>query len=92
MIYFGREFCPAKGHDSRACPICSFAVHGDASPSREAAPASPQKGIVFYSDRVAQLQGSPELTLSSSKKKRDAEVEAEAVVPDGAKKTKRVKR
>lgn len=23
MIYFGREFCPAKGHDPRKCPICS---------------------------------------------------------------------
>ncbi len=23
MIYFGRAYCPAKGHDPRACPICS---------------------------------------------------------------------
>jgi endonuclease III len=25
MIYFGREHCPARGHDPAACPICSWA-------------------------------------------------------------------
>ncbi len=25
IIYFGREYCPAKGHDASACPICSWA-------------------------------------------------------------------
>jgi len=25
IIYFGREFCPARGHDLSACQICSFA-------------------------------------------------------------------
>jgi endonuclease III len=24
MIYFGREYCPAKAHDPQACPICSM--------------------------------------------------------------------
>lgn len=23
IIYFGREYCPARGHDPQACPICS---------------------------------------------------------------------
>ncbi|HLT73698.1 MAG TPA: endonuclease III [Ohtaekwangia sp.] len=23
IIYFGREYCPARGHDWKACPICS---------------------------------------------------------------------
>lgn len=23
IIYFGREFCPARGHDKSTCPICS---------------------------------------------------------------------
>ena len=23
IIYFGREYCPARGHDPRICPICS---------------------------------------------------------------------
>lgn len=23
IIYFGREYCPARGHDPRECPICS---------------------------------------------------------------------
>ncbi len=26
IIYFGREYCPAKNHDLSACPICSFAA------------------------------------------------------------------
>jgi endonuclease-3 len=26
MILFGRELCPARGHDPAACPICSFAA------------------------------------------------------------------
>jgi endonuclease-3 len=25
IIYFGREYCPARGHDASACPICSWA-------------------------------------------------------------------
>jgi endonuclease-3 len=25
MIYFGREYCPARGHEPRECPICSWA-------------------------------------------------------------------
>lgn len=25
IIYFGREYCPARGHDPAACPICSWA-------------------------------------------------------------------
>ncbi len=24
MIYFGREYCPARGHEVRGCPICKF--------------------------------------------------------------------
>jgi endonuclease-3 len=26
MIYFGREHCPARGHDLASCPICSWAA------------------------------------------------------------------
>jgi endonuclease-3 len=26
IIYFGREHCPARGHDLAACPICAFAA------------------------------------------------------------------
>jgi endonuclease-3 len=26
LIYFGREHCPARGHDLEACPICSWAA------------------------------------------------------------------
>ena len=23
IIYFGREYCPARGHDPTECPLCS---------------------------------------------------------------------
>jgi endonuclease III len=26
IIWFGRDYCPAKRHDLTACPICSFAA------------------------------------------------------------------
>jgi len=26
IIYFGREYCPARNHDRAACPICSWAA------------------------------------------------------------------
>ena len=26
IIYFGREYCPARGHDAAECPICSWAA------------------------------------------------------------------
>jgi len=26
IIYFGREYCPARGHDPANCPICSWAA------------------------------------------------------------------
>ena len=26
IIYFGREYCPARGHDLTKCPICSWAA------------------------------------------------------------------
>jgi endonuclease III len=26
IIYFGREHCPARGHDPEACPICAWAA------------------------------------------------------------------
>lgn len=38
MIYFGRQYCPARNHDMRACPICSWAATGRGA--RQAAAAS----------------------------------------------------
>ena len=26
IIFFGREYCPARGHDLSTCPICSWAA------------------------------------------------------------------
>ncbi len=36
IIYFGRSFCPARGHDADACPICSWAM-SEAAKRRERA-------------------------------------------------------
>jgi len=33
LIYFGREYCPARGHDPRECPICSSAGVSPAGPA-----------------------------------------------------------
>ena len=38
IILFGRTHCPARGHDLRACPICSWAA-SQARIAREMAPA-----------------------------------------------------
>ena len=65
MIYFGREFCTAKAHDSRSCPICSLVCHGVQLDPKQATTASPSKGIVFYSDRKSVLSVMPDLTLVS---------------------------
>jgi len=36
IIYFGREYCPARGHDPNQCPICSWAT-SPRSPTRQTA-------------------------------------------------------
>ncbi|MCU0669029.1 MAG: endonuclease III [Myxococcota bacterium] len=32
IIYFGREQCPARGHDAKECPICSWAAPRGSAP------------------------------------------------------------
>jgi endonuclease III len=34
IIYFGRAYCPARGHDAQACPVCSWAM-SEAAKRRE---------------------------------------------------------
>jgi endonuclease-3 len=36
LIYFGREHCPARGHDPAVCPICAWAAVGRRAVSRGA--------------------------------------------------------
>jgi endonuclease-3 len=35
IIYFGRRYCPARGHDPAQCPICSFAGRKSAPRARK---------------------------------------------------------
>jgi endonuclease-3 len=37
MIHFGREHCPARGHDAAACPVCSWAAPRRARAARATA-------------------------------------------------------
>ena len=43
IIYFGREYCPARGHDLSCCPICSWAATKKRI-RQEAAGATRKKG------------------------------------------------
>jgi len=42
IIYFGREHCPARGHDPASCPICAWAS-GRRRSAEKIAPALPGK-------------------------------------------------
>lgn len=49
LIYFGREHCPARGHDASRCPICSWAGPGagrDTASGVRKKRASPQKASI----------------------------------------------
>ena len=46
IIYFGREHCPARGHDLAACPICSWAAsraHAARERARATRPSAPRR-------------------------------------------------
>lgn len=47
IIYFGRRYCPARGHDLSGCPICSWA----ASKRRVAAESAARGGSARRHDR-----------------------------------------
>eukprot|EP01039_Chlorochromonas_danica_P015384 gene15384-18074_t len=72
MIYFGREFCPAKGHTPAQCPVCSWVNSAGRTlrtPPADLTSFSPQKkakGLVYYGDRRDELEGDPSLAVYSS--------------------------
>lgn len=43
IIYFGREHCPARGHDPRCCPICSWVAPRRRRPSPTADRPAPTR-------------------------------------------------
>jgi hypothetical protein len=66
MIYFGREYCPAKSHVPSECPVCSWVTSSTKNPPTDLSTFSPQKrakGLVYYHDRRDELQGNPSLAL-----------------------------
>ncbi len=44
IIYFGREHCPARGHDLAACPICSWAATKKRIAEQSAKPTKSRSG------------------------------------------------
>lgn len=72
MIYFGREYCAAKVHTPAECPICSWVNSSGKfakTPPADFVSFSPQKrakGLVYYSDRIDELQSNPSLAVYSS--------------------------
>lgn len=68
MIYFGREYCPAKDHQSSECPICSWVNHPNRSPPvsfDSFRKHSKNKGVIFYADRMSELATNPSLVTLS---------------------------
>ena len=58
MIYFGREYCTAVNHDNKNCPMCSWVKSKTKDPPTEYhiyTPMKEKKGIVFYSERVKEI-------------------------------------
>lgn len=67
MIYFGREYCTAKLHEAKDCPICSWVNKKDGQPSELTSftPKKKSKGILFYEDRTSELQEKPHLARAA---------------------------
>ena len=60
MIYFGREYCTAVNHENKNCPMCSWVRSKTKEPPEQYhmfTPMKEKKGIVFYSDRVKEING-----------------------------------
>jgi endonuclease-3 len=58
LIYFGREHCPARGHDFSACPICDWAA-SKACIAREARAAARPRRRGAVRSRAAGRSGTP---------------------------------
>ena len=58
LIYFGREYCPARGHDFAACPICAWAA-SKARIAREAGAGVRPRRTQAARNRSAGRSGAP---------------------------------
>ena len=63
MIYFGREFCQAKLHQNKDCPICCIIHSTDeeklklgCNKPKMASTLKQGKNILYYSDRVKEIE------------------------------------
>lgn len=56
IIYFGREYCPARGHDWAACPVCRWAA-SKARMREEQKKGATKAGEPIPQDRVAPALG-----------------------------------
>jgi endonuclease III len=74
LIYFGRQHCPARGHDPGSCPICSFAMPfaerralAGRTPSQRPKRQAGGAPAVVASHRAARNRGIGLTTASSSR-------------------------
>eukprot|EP00596_Hydrurales_sp_CCMP1899_P003808 CAMPEP_0119036292 /NCGR_PEP_ID=MMETSP1177-20130426/3915_1 /TAXON_ID=2985 /ORGANISM="Ochromonas sp, Strain CCMP1899" /LENGTH=468 /DNA_ID=CAMNT_0006995937 /DNA_START=108 /DNA_END=1514 /DNA_ORIENTATION=- len=68
MIYFGREYCTAKLHEAKDCPMCSWVNKKDGQPSVLTSTFTPKKkskGILFYEERTSELKEKPHLARAA---------------------------
>ncbi len=80
IIYFGREYCPARAHDASKCPICSWAT----TKSRIAAEAKAGHAKPPPTKKVARKAATKDVNES---KKRSAKKSAKTSVKKAAKKS-----
>ena len=59
IIYFGRGHCPARGHESGQCPICSWAGPRRARPGRQRASPSGRQRASPSGQQRASPSGAP---------------------------------
>jgi endonuclease III len=79
LLYFGREYCTAKNHAAKDCPICSW-INSNNTCADFSSPSStelmsfvPKKkvaGVVYYAERVEELNQLKEHLEHKNKRKR----------------------
>ena len=45
IIYYGREHCPARGHDLASCPICGWAATKKSIAEESSRRRAPRRGV-----------------------------------------------
>lgn len=87
IIYFGREYCPARGHRPEVCPICAWAMpeevrRAELTPAKKG--TSARKGVSARKGASAK-KAVPAKKVADAKKVAAAKISAPAKTPAAAK-------